>query len=118
MLNSVARPSKERYDKYVVELNFVGPVSRGQERLLMANCVRSPNQMKSIRGEVQSVVNHLVAQLGGTWQTALVPRGPKDSKLVNPPKSPQPWEAVARLAASGEFDDWMKGHLDSKVTWM
>ena len=63
-------------------------------------------------------MEHLVAVLGGTWQAALVLRAPKDSKLVNPPRSPQPWAAVARLAASGEFDDWMKGHLDSKVTWM
>ena len=68
--------------------------------------------------DVQLVVDHLVATLGGTWQAALVPRAQKHSKLVNPPKSPQPWVAVARLAASGEFHDWMKGHLDSKVTWM
>jgi hypothetical protein len=118
MLNSVARPSKERFDKYVEELNFLGPVSRGQERLLMANRTRSPNQMKSIQADVQLVVEHLVVTLGGTWQAALVPRVQKDSKLVNPPRSPQPWVAVARLAASGDFYDWMKGHLDSKVTWM
>jgi hypothetical protein len=74
--------------------------------------------MKSIKADVQLVVEHLVATLGGTWQGPLVARVQKDSKLVNPPRLPQPWVAVARLAASGEFDGWMKGHLDSKVTWM
>jgi hypothetical protein len=59
--------------------------------------------MKSIQADVQLVVEHLVVTLGGTWQAALVPRVQKDSKLVNPPRSPQPWVAVARLAASGDF---------------
>ena len=118
MLNNVARPSKDRYESYIARLNFMAPVSRGQERLLMANRVRSANEMKSITDDVQGIVDHLVKTLGGTWQAALVPRDHANGKLVNPPRSPRPWEAVARIAASAHFDAWMRGHLDSKVPWM
>ena len=64
MLNSVARKARNDTTKYVDELNFLGPVSRGQERLLMANRKRSPDQMKSIKADVQLVAEHIVATLG------------------------------------------------------
>ena len=117
-LRSVVRPSKERYNKFAEELNFLGPVARAQERLMMALRKVSPREMKSIQTDVQLVVDHLVDMLGGSWAVALVPRAPKDSLLVNPPKSPRPWEAVERLARSPDYGDWIRGHLDSKVTWM
>ena len=87
-------------------------------RLMMALRKVSPREMKSIQTDVQLVVDHLVDMLGGSWAVALVPRAPKDSLLVNPPKSPRPWEAVERLARSPDYGDWIRGHLDSKVTWM
>lgn len=121
MLRNVQRPSKERYEKYVEELNFLGPVARGQERLLRENQNVKPGEMKSIQVDVQLVVDFLVEKLGGTWQEALVPREPIDSKLVNPPKSNRPWEEVEELIAHDggrTFHDWVKGHLDSKVSWM
>lgn len=98
----------------------MGPVSRGQERLFEENRSRKPYKGKSIDADAQRVVDFLEQKLGGTWDAALVPRAPQDSLLVNPPKSKRPWEEVARIIAAPGPDDyaeWVKGHLDSKVTW-
>ena len=118
MLRNVQRPSKPRFEKYIEELNFLGPVARAQERLFRANRKVSPHQMKYIQSDVMLIVNHLVGKLGRTWQDALVHRDHLNSKLVNPPRSPRPWEMVAKVGCSAEFDTWIKGHLDSKITWM
>ena len=74
--------------------------------------------MKKIKADVQAVTDHLIKQLGGTWQEACVARVAKDSKLVNPPLSPKPWVSTARVAADGSFYGWVKSHLDTKITWM
>ena len=120
MLRNVQRPSKPRYEKYVEELNFLGPVARAQERLFRANRKVSPHQMKYIQSDVMLVVlvDHLVRKLRGSWTEALVHRAHQNSELVNPPRSPRPWEMVAKVGCSAEFDLWIKSHLDSKVTWM
>ena len=113
----VVRPSFERIEKYVSELNFLGPVSRGIEKVFLANRNRKPGQMIKIQNDVTAVVNHLIKVLGGTWATACVPRAQKDSLLVNPPRSPRPWISISKAVNEGKFGPWVASHLDSKVTW-
>ena len=119
--SGLVRPSKERLEQFISELNFLGPVSRGLERIWKGRRKTAANNMKKIEEDVQAVVDHLKAKLGSTWAQASQPRQQKDSLLVNPPRSSKPW--VSRdtmVAANGgrDFDEWVRGHLDSKVTWM
>ena len=113
----VVRPNYDRIDKYVAELNFTGPVSRGIEKLLLANRVRKPKQMANIRQDVQKVTEYLIEKLGGTWSEACVSRAQTDSLLVNPPRSPRPWVSISKAVNDGSFWKWVESHLDSKVKW-
>ena len=77
--------------------------------------------MKSIKADVDKVVEHLTLKLGATWAQASVVRGQRSSKLINPPCAPKPWASRDRKVAANagrDFDSWIRGHLDSKVTWM
>ena len=77
--------------------------------------------MKKIEADVAAVVKHLKVTLGATWAQASVPRAQANSRLLNPARTPKPWESVNRMVnANGglNYDAWLKGHLDSKVTWM
>ena len=115
------RPSEERLKKFIEELNFLGPVSRGLERLMKGRRKQTVHRMKKIDRDVQAVVEHLKATLGATWAQASVPRVQANSLLVNPPKSRRPWlSRDAMIAEQGgrAFRDWIRSHLDSKVTWM
>ena len=76
--------------------------------------------MKKITDDVQAVVDHLKKQLGATWHAACVARAHGHSKIVSPIRAVHPW--VSRndmLAEQGgnAFREWIRGHLDSKVTW-
>jgi len=115
---NVTRPTFERISHYVRQLNFLGPVSRSFEKVLLANQRRSPAKMKKIEADVQAIVDHLKLKVGATWADAREPRLQKDSVLVNPPRTPRPWLSVATAAESGEFQKWVKGHIDDKVPWM
>ena len=110
-------PSYDRICAYVDQLNFLGPVQRAMSKILRPHRA-NPRKMKKIKDDVRAVVDHLKAELGSTWQEAAAYRVQKDSKLVNPAKSPKPWDSVMRAVNSGQFDDWVRGHLDTKVTWM
>ena len=117
----VVRPTRERISKFIQNLNFLAPVSRGLERLWKARRRTKVHRMKKIDDDVAAVVELLEAKLGSTWATASVPRPQVSSRLVNPPMASKPWESRDRVvAASGgrDFDEWVRGHLDSKVTWM
>ena len=77
--------------------------------------------MKKITEDVAAVVEHLKVTLGATWALANTPRVQANGRLANPPKSPRPW--VSRdtmVAANGgnDFTQWIRSHLNSKVTWM
>ena len=110
---NVTRPSYDRIDNYIAELNLLGPVSRGVERVLLSNRNRAPREMVRIDRDVQNVADYLKDTLGSTWAEACVQRS---TRLVNPATSPRPWlEVEAQLA---DFGAWVRGHLDSKVTWM
>ena len=77
--------------------------------------------MKKIDADVAAVVEHLKATLGATWAQASVPRLQGKSRLVNPPRTPKPWESVNRMVNANlgqDYAKWIEGHLDSKVTWM
>ena len=67
------------------------------------------------------LVEHLKATLGATWAQASVLRQQANSLLVNPARTPKPWESRDRMVAANggrDFIDWIRGHLDTKVTWM
>ena len=77
--------------------------------------------MKKIRVDVQLVVDHLKKHLGSTWAQASVPRQQANSKLVNPARSRRPWlsrDAMVQKNGGRDFNEWIEGHLDSKVAWM
>jgi len=115
------RPTKARVEKFIQELNFLGPVSRGLERLFRGHRQTRKNNMKKIATDVQAVVDHLKETLGATWAQASIPRAKRHSKLVKPPLSQPPWvERDTMVAANGgrDFEQWIKSHLDDKVTWM
>ena len=117
----LARPTQERLRKFIRELNLLGPVSRGLERLMKGNRAIKVGKMKKIDADVAAVVEHLKVTLGSTWAQASVPRLQANSKLVNPPRTPKPWESVARMVARNngqDYNDWIESHLNSKVTWM
>lgn len=115
---NVTRPNYDRINKYIAELNFTGPVSRGVERMLFANRQMNPSKKAKIKDDVKSLKDYLIQELGNNWQSASVPRDQSRSKLVNPARSPKPWESTARAINDGSFDKWVRSHLDSKVTWM
>ena len=115
---NVTRPSFDRIDKYVFELNFCGPVGRAVERALLASRIRKPSQMTKIDRDVAALKSHLIETLGNTWQEASVHRAPAASKLVYPPTAKRPWESVQALTRGGAFMEWMRKHLNQKVTWM
>jgi hypothetical protein len=118
---SLVRPTRDRISKFVRELNFLGPVSRGVERHWKEHRSSKVNKMKKIEADVAAVVKHLKATLGATWAQASVPRAQANSRLLNPARTPKPWESVNRMVnANGglNYDAWLRGHLDSKVTWM
>jgi hypothetical protein len=117
----LARPSRERLTQYIRRLNFLGPVSRGLERLWKGRRTSHANKMKSIEQDVQRVVEHLITKLGSTWAQASVPRQQGNSILVNPPRSSRPWlsrDTMVQRNGGRDFNEWIEGHLDSKVTWM
>tara|TARA_B110000046_G_scaffold149282_1_gene157416 strand:- start:183 stop:1061 length:879 start_codon:yes stop_codon:yes gene_type:complete len=117
----VVRPTRDRISKFIAELNFLGPVSRGVERHWKAHRSSKFNKMKKIDADVAAVVEHLKATLGATWAQASVPRLQGNSRLVNPPRTPKPWESVNRMVNANlgqDYAKWIEGHLDSKVTWM
>ena len=116
--NNVTRPNMERIDKYVAELNFLGPVSRGVEKLLAANRNIKAHALKNIQSDVQLVTDYLIQTLGGTWAEANVPRPQNESLIVNPQMSPLPWASVEGLAGSADFDKWIRNHIITKVPWM
>jgi len=116
---NVTRASFPAICRYVRQLNFLGPVTRSYEKtVLLANRKRHPNEMVKIAEDVQAIVDHLSAKLGKTWQEASVVREQRQSKLVQPPKTPRPWLSVRDGVDSGKFEEWVQGHLNSKVTWM
>ena len=115
--NNLCRPSFDRICAYVSELNFLGPVNRAVQRLLTPNSVKA-GKMKKIREDVQAIVDHLKGKLGSTWQEASKDRAKKDSLLVNPPKSPKPWDSIMNAVNNGTFDGWVRSHIASKVKWM
>ena len=108
----------DRIDKYIRELNFLGPVSRNMAKVLAKNRIIQPHKMKKIDSDVQLVKDYLIETLGGTWADACVPREQTDSLLVNPARSPRPWESVERMLEDDLFNKWVRGHLHSKVPWM
>ena len=65
-LAGLARPTRERITKHVAELNFLGPVSRGLERLWKARRAAKVHKMKKISDDVAKVVDHLKKVLGST----------------------------------------------------
>ena len=79
----VVRPTEERITQFVDELNFLGPVSRGLERIWKGQRKITTSQMKKIDTDVQAVVEHLKVTLGATWAQASVARAQNNSKLVN-----------------------------------
>ena len=77
--------------------------------------------MKKIDKDVRAVVEHLKVTLGATWAQASVPRPQANSLLVNPPMTSRPWlSRDTMLADNGgcTFLEWIRGHLQTKVTWM
>ena len=116
--NNVVRASFDAIVKYVRQLNFLGPVNRAIEKLLLKNRKMAPYKRKAIDQDVQAVVEHLVDKLGSTWAVAKQARIQKDSILVNPARSPRPWQAVAALGQSAAYSAWVRGHIATKVTWM
>ena len=78
----------------------------------------NPSKKAKIDEDVKAVKEYLIKELGNNWQEASVPRAQSASKLVNPAKSPRPWESVAKAVNDGSFLDWVRSHIASKVTWM
>lgn len=115
---NVSNASRESIARYVRELNFTGPVSRAAERVLQARVAVKPREMKKIQQDVDAVVEHLKVTLGAKWSDACKPRAQLSSVLVNPARSPRPWEAIKKTGSSAAFAEWVKGHLDSKISWM
>eukprot|EP00965_Chrysotila_dentata_P259423 6213560-Pleurochrysis_carterae.AAC.1 len=60
--------------------------------------------MKQVKDDVGAVVAHLKAVPGSTWGVASQLRAQTNSKLVNPPRSPRPWLAIAEMADSDDFE--------------
>ena len=116
--NHVVRPTFERICTYVTRLNILGPVSRGIERVLLQHRNRQPGRMKKVNNDVQALVEHLKKTLGHTWVQACTPRAHKESLLVNPPRSPKPWESILKAVKDGSFSGWVRHHIATKVTWM
>jgi hypothetical protein len=59
----------------------------------------------------------LKEELGSTWQEASVPRA--QSRLAKSAK--RPWVSRDTMLAKNNgttFNEWVRSHLDSKVTWM
>jgi hypothetical protein len=115
---NLIRPSFDRIRKYIEELNFLAPIMRGIQRVLLVNRGPRAARMVSIRADVDAVVAYLQSKLGSTWAAVSVPRAPRASLLVNPPASVRPWESVARMRGNPAFAAWVRGHLVDKVTWM
>ena len=84
---SLVRPTRDRISKFVRELNFLGPVSRGVERHWKEHRSSKVNKMKKIEADVAAVVKHLKATLGATWAQASVPRAQANSRLLNPART-------------------------------
>ena len=66
--------------------------------------------MKKIDADVAAVVEHLKATLGATWAQASVPRQQANSLLVNPARTPKPWESRNRMVAANGgrvYIDWI-----------
>eukprot|EP00965_Chrysotila_dentata_P038067 1265376-Pleurochrysis_carterae.AAC.5 len=116
--SDVTNVSRESIAKYVREFNFTGPVSRATEREPLANRVMQPRQMKKIKDNVAALVEHLKQTLGATWSIACQPCAQLASKRVQPARKEGPWKAVEALGKSADFDKCVKGHLDSKISWM
>ena len=116
--SNVVRPTFERVCAYVAELNLLGPVIRAIQKILFKHRQVQPGKMKKISEDVNLIVEKLKKVLGATWAEACVPRPQKDSKLINPPKSPMPWKSVMKSVEDGTFIDWVKGHLRTKISWM
>ena len=116
--SNVVRPTFERICSYVAELNLLGPVIRGIQRILFKHRQKAPGKMKKIEADVNLIFELLKAKLGATWVAACIPREQKDSILVNPPKSPKPWKSVMKSIEDGSFSEWVRGHLRTKITWM
>ena len=115
---NVVRPSHERIAKFMHELNFTGHVSRQLEKHLMAQRHRNPAKKVKVDADVQMLVDHLVQTLGGTWAEAGAPSSHSDCKLINPPRSPKPWESIKRSVSDASFDEWVRSHIADKVRWM
>ena len=117
----IVRPTQEKIAKFIRELNFLGPVSRGLERLWKGRRSAKVQKMKKIDADVAAVVEHLKVTLGPTWAQASALCLQANSKIVNPPKTPKPWASRDRMVAENggqKFEQWIRGHLDTKVTWM
>jgi hypothetical protein len=112
---NVVRPSQERIAKYMYELNFTGAVSKNLTKELMGQRKVAAAKMVKISNDVQLVVDFLCDKLGSSWAQALTPRQHRHARIITPPKSPRPWEAVERGKA--ELPNWVRGHLQSKVMW-
>ena len=113
---NVVRASFERIVHYVRQLNLLGPVSRALAKVFRLHRQRKPAVIASIKSDVDKVVNHLQDKLGSTWQDANVAREQRGSKIIQPPRSPKPWERVEHCLDG--LAEWMKQHIDSKVSWM
>ena len=115
---NVVRPSPDHIASFMHELNFTGHCSRALEKQMLHQRKRSPAKRVKVDKDVQSLVDHLIEKLGGSWDEACVPRDHTDSALISPPRSPKPWESIERSLADGEYDKWVRSHLGNKVTWM
>ena len=65
--SGVVRPTRERLTTFIRQLNFLGPVSRGLERLWKGRRASKVHKMKNIDADVAAVVEHLKVTLGSTW---------------------------------------------------
>ena len=74
-----------------------------------------------MQADVAAVVEYLQTTLGATWAQASVPRQQANSLLVNPARTPKPWASRDHMVAANggaDYNAWIRGHLDTKVTWM
>eukprot|EP00962_Isochrysis_galbana_P050435 scaffold21812_cov110-Isochrysis_galbana.AAC.24 len=84
---------------YVRQLNFLGPVSRGYEKVLLANRRRSPAKMKEIDKDVQAIVqDHNYLYL---WSKRL--RHERTRRI----SAARAWRAAQPQPKSTEFSVWV-----------
>ena len=77
-------------------------VTRMMDRVLLRfRDWQNPATMKSIRDDVDAIVEYLKDKCGSTWAAACVPG--RATRLVNPARSPKPWLSVQRAERDGSL---------------